>query len=232
MAEYSISDDLNKRINNIDNILITDAQSIRNIDIKNVDLKINHNFSLPIVFYKPPYTTNLRRAKITLFDNSLSCYENYKSLPLKEKINILSTLEKTCYNYCITKADKENIIAHWESELFVFLYNSICYKISVNISLDLINNKQLAEDILNDKIDIQSLPKLSSCDIDKKKYMNIIEKIEQGKSIVFTQKFSKMYRCRKCGESKCTTENKIKQSIDEGVGLLIRCVNCNHSWDG
>ncbi len=228
----NVSDELNKRINNI-NIDVSVAREAEDIDLNNVILDINHNFSLPVIFYKPPYDiTPLRRAKIILFDNSLSEYENYKKIDHKAKINLLLQLEKICYNYCINKADKENIIAHWDCELFVDLYNSICYKISVNISSDLIKNPNLTEDILSGKINIQSLPKLSSCDINRGKYRNILDKIEQGKSIILTKKFSKMYTCRLCKESKCTTENKIKQSADEGVGLLIRCVNCNHSWDG
>jgi len=193
--------------------------------------QFNHTIPLSLDLYQPPYNV-IRRAKIMLFGASLSHYNEYQQLSNHNKINLLKQIERVCYNATIDYAHKENIIPSWDIEEFCNIYHTTCYKISVNLdSTSLINNPDFAKSLLNKQIPISMLPKLTSCEIFPKKYTKIIQRMEASKNISHTVKISRMYKCRKCKESKCFIENLYNRSLDEGVNLHITCFNCGYEFN-
>jgi DNA-directed RNA polymerase subunit M/transcription elongation factor TFIIS len=183
-------------------------------------------------FYRSPYNA-IRRAKLMLFSSCYASYEKYNKMPLTEKMAFIKKLERSCLNTTVSKANEANIRAVWDCELFVELYHSICYKISANIDKDnSVKNPKLGDEILDNKVQLSILPKMSSQELYPEKYRTIINKIELSKNVVQTVKTSVMYRCRRCGQNKCTIINKIIRSLDEGVNLEITCQVCFLKWTG
>ena len=192
---------------------------------------LNHTIPLPLELYKPPYNS-FRRAKIMLFGSSLSQYDEYKQLSNQEKITLLKQIERACYNTTIDLAHNENIIPSWDIEEFCNVYHSICYKISVNLdSAGLVNNPSFAKALLNGQISISMLPKLTSREMFPQKYTKILQRMEASKNASHTIKISRMYKCRKCKESRCVIENLYNRALDEGVNLHITCVNCGYEFN-
>jgi len=192
--------------------------------------KINHEYPLPIEFYKPPYN-RIRRAKIMLFGSSLLPYKAYQDLNLSQKIKLLKRIERSCYNNTIDRAYKENIITSWEIDLFCDVYHSICYKISVNLEPQgLVCNPTLAKNLLYGKIAIKNLPKLTSPEMFPQMYIKTMQRIKASKHASQTVKTSTMYKCSRCKENKCTIENVYNRSLDEGVNLRITCINCGNEF--
>jgi DNA-directed RNA polymerase subunit M/transcription elongation factor TFIIS len=194
---------------------------------------IKHKIILDDKFYNNKSYNSLRRAKLILFSSLFCDYEEYLTLSTDEKNNIIKILERYCYNNTIEEAHKNNIIASWTDENFCNLYSSICAKISFNIEKGgIVNNPNIAKYILTNKIQISTLPSLSSVDLFPEKYEKIKKRIELSKSISQSVKTSASYTCRKCKKSECILENLYNRSLDEGVNLSIQCINCLHKWTG
>jgi len=211
------------------------SNSDKSNDVESSDDKtdslVNQLIPLHSKLYREPYNV-IRRAKVILFGYVLNKYDDFKKISYGDQTKLLIKIERSCFNYCIESANDNNVIPSWDIDLFKDIYTSICYKVSTNLDPDgLIKNKQLALDLLNDKISIKRLPKLTSLEMFPQKYVNIIERLEASKNIKNTIKTTSMYICKKCKENKCTIENLYNRSLDEGVNLKITCVNCGYEFN-
>lgn len=196
------------------------------------DPVINHSIPLSEKYYKLPYNAT-RRAKIMLFGSDLIDQSTFIKKTTEEKLHLLEKLERACYNYTIEKAYENNIVASWEIDLFVDLYHSTCAKVSFNICMNgLVNNPNLVTSILDDTINLKELPKMSSQEMFPQKYVDIMKKIEESKTVTTTLKTSALYKCRKCKKNECSMENVYNRSFDEGTNLRITCLNCGYEWGG
>ena len=208
----------------------TSAPMNNSMDILSHEI-FRHRIPLLGEFYQSPYN-KLRRTKLMLFCTSLSDYEEYLALEYEKQMSIIKRLEKSCYNYCIDKSTEEQITSSWETELFCDLYHSICYKINSNIEKHgLVKNPYLSINIINDNIDFDNLPKMSSMQLFPEKYADIAHRISMSKNIVQTIKTSSLYHCNKCKQNRCSIENRYNRSLDEGTNLTITCMNCSNSWN-
>jgi len=63
-------------------------------------------------------------------------------------------------------------------------------------------------------------------------YLNqhILEEIKLKSEQVMHVKFSRMYKCNKCGESKTHMRELQTRSGDEGGTLFISCIVCGSTW--
>jgi len=184
------------------------------------------------IFYTKEYNP-IRRAKLMLFKSILSEYKEFHIKKYDDKMIFIKELEESCYNYSSEEANKENIQSDWDNELFCDLYHITCYKISSNLEKNgIINNQKLFYRIINGEISINDLPKMTSQEMYKEKYIDIINKLEASKNVVQTLKTTSMHKCKRCKENQCTVENLYNRSIDEGTNLKITCMNCGNSWNG
>ena len=195
-------------------------------------MSINHIIPLDVYFYKKPYNY-IRRAKLILFSSLLTEYEDYVLMPYQDQMNLIKKMERACYNCTIEDSNANNIITTWENDNFCNIYHSICYKISSNLENGgLVHNPNIALKLLNDKISIAELPKMTSPELFPQKYEKIQSRIEISKTVKQTVKVTSKYTCRKCKKSECTEENLYNRSLDEGVNIRITCNNCSHRWNG
>jgi DNA-directed RNA polymerase subunit M/transcription elongation factor TFIIS len=180
--------------------------------------------TLPIESYGENYNA-LRRAKLGLFNNCMSEYEEYKKLKKEKRNKIILHLERECFNYVLSELQLIE-----PNELFDNLYNAVCAKISSDIDYNgNINNKKLVKKILDENI--KDIPSMRCIDLFPDKYSNIIEKIDMSKNAVQTIKTSAMYTCKRCKKNACIIENRYNRSLDEGTNLTIICAECGYEMN-
>lgn len=187
--------------------------------------------SLKHEMYLSPYN-NLRRYKIMLLSKILLNFELFKKKSWIDQINIVEEIERSCFNYTIDEAEKMNVVTSWDCRSFKDIYNSVCYKLSINLSENLlVKNNNLGMMVLNNKININELPRLSSNDMFPEKNKEIYQRLEKNKNSKSSVKTTRMYYCGKCGKNECTIENIYNRSLDEGVNLKLTCIHCSNSFN-
>jgi DNA-directed RNA polymerase subunit M/transcription elongation factor TFIIS len=183
---------------------------------------------LDIVFYQQPYNV-IRRAKLLLFITAINEHDIYKNCNIQK---IIADIENSCFNYTVGKANEENIPSDWSSELFKEIYHAICAKIYSNISKKCgVHNENLLFNIINNIVDVNKIPYMSSQELFPEKYKDLILKLEASKNVTRTIKTTSMYKCRRCHKNECTEENRYNRSLDEGVNLTITCMSCGFQWN-
>ena len=136
-----------------------------------MSITLNHKYPLDNKFYTNPIYNKVRRAKLILFSSILAEYEDFTNYTHEGRTHLLKKIERSCYNTTVEEANKNNIIATWADENFCDLYHSICSKISFNMEKNgIVNNPNIALDILNSKIPIGQLAKMSSVELFPAKY--------------------------------------------------------------
>ena len=190
-----------------------------------------HKIGLLDKHYEAPYNKQ-RRAKLILFIFTFEQHAKFRQLTSINKFSLIERIERACFNYTINKATELNIPTKWDNDLFADTYTLVCAKISSNIDQeDELKNPYLADAILNGKIDIKELPKMTSQELYPEKYVSVLNKIEIAKNIKHTIKTTSMYRCRRCHKTECTYEPRYNRSMDEGINITVHCISCGNSWN-
>jgi DNA-directed RNA polymerase I subunit RPA12 len=199
------------------------------IDKKINEIELNHNFSLDIEFYKPPYN-NIRLSKLILLSDILSSYKKFENLDNIKKNSMVKKIENSCYKYSIIQSKKNNMILSWDNLLFEDLYHMTFYKIISNLNQDFIENTKFINNVLNENIDLNKIAYLTSREISPEKYIKIDQNIEKRKNVKQTLNTSKMYKCSRCGKNETVLETMQMRSLDEGNSVFATCVDCGKKW--
>lgn len=186
---------------------------------------------LSAAHYKKPYNA-LRRDKLMMFSALLSEHDDFVQLPLRQKLLIITELEKGCKNCSVDKARERNIMTTWKNDLFCDVYHTYCYLVSANVEkYGFVGNPHLVKNILNHHFDARQVAYISSVDMYPTKHTHTTTQIALRKLVEQNIKTTSLYVCSKCREKKCTIENLYNRSLDEGVNLRLTCVNCNHEFN-
>lgn len=100
----------------------------------------------------------------------------------------------------------------------------------LNIKYNLINSPNLLEKIKSNEIKIEILPWLDPHQLDETIWKIYIDKRNKKSDTIEKMGTVNIFRCRKCGENKCTTYQLQTASIDEPMTTFIHCKVCGHSW--
>jgi len=100
----------------------------------------------------------------------------------------------------------------------------------LDIRYNLINSESLLDKVNTDIITISSLPWLEPYKLDDKLWKALIEKRNRNKETKEKMATVNIFKCRKCGEMKCTTYQLQTASIDEPMTTYIRCTVCGNQW--
>ena len=201
-----------------------------NYCIKMTTWKPKHKIPLPHRVFVGQYNT-LRRAKIILFEDCLSGWDETEKITDTKKISLAIRIEKSCFNRAIHVAREENLVASQDRNMFRQLYCYLCSKIASNLDkYGPVANTYLIKKILSGEISTVNLAKMISQDLYPEKYKDINAKIEVSEKIIFSKKTSAMYQCGKCYEKKCTLEYVINRSLDEGTSIYATCVSCGNKF--
>lgn len=210
-------------------VLVCNPDIVKKMTDVQDELRLSVKYPLISDFYTDNYNA-IRRSKLILFLDVFGHYDKFRVMRYEDKMNLIARLEKACYNYAIDKAKEKNIQWSWSNIVFQDIYHTPCYKISSNVYSTLVRNITLADNILDNKINIERLPYLSSQDICPGMYQDVMSKVEKSKNVELTIKTSSMYTCRKCKQTKCSIENRYNRSLDELTNLTITCLNCGYEF--
>ena len=185
---------------------------------------------LPIKYYELPYNT-IRRAKLILFSSVFKHHDAFLQKSIDDRFAIIERIERACSNYTIDKSKELNIPTKWDNEDYKFIYTLICAKIAANIDQqNTVCNTYLCNAILNNEVDVNNLPKMTSQELFPEKYKTVLSKLELSKNVERTIRTTAMHTCRRCKKSECTYENLYNRSLDEGVNLMVTCMSCGLEW--
>jgi DNA-directed RNA polymerase subunit M/transcription elongation factor TFIIS len=81
-----------------------------------------------------------------------------------------------------------------------------------------------------DSIAPESLGSLSSVELNPLINQVYLDEIKLRQQQGISMKYSKMYKCGRCGKSKTRLREIQSASADEGTTLFIHCIACNHRW--
>lgn len=100
----------------------------------------------------------------------------------------------------------------------------------LDIRYNLMNSEQLVNKIISDEIKISSLPWLEPYELNNKLWSAFIDKQNKNREIKEKMATVNIFKCRKCGEMKCTSYQLQTASIDEPMTTFISCKVCGNRW--
>ncbi len=192
-----------------------------------------HLSPLDRYFYEDPsYKKHIiRRAKIMLFNGVLNNYEPYRNLPCDKQTELLSLIEKSCYNASIEKSHEQNFIPTWNENRFVHVYNTIIYRVSKSLDCESdIKSDYLVKAVLNKTINIKNIGNMSIDELCPNANLETKRHVENRRKQQISYKVFTMYECENCGKSETYISRKQIRSQDEGSSTICTCVYCNHRW--
>ena len=113
-------------------------------------------------FYENPKYTEIRRSKLVLLIDVLSKYDYYIKLPYQDRISWIETIESSCFNESIRKANKHGIRCAWSNKIFNQIYHGILYNVLMNLDFEsVVNSQTLMNNLISGKIELKNVGKLS-----------------------------------------------------------------------
>lgn len=181
---------------------------------------------IPAELYSMELYSKERRQILLLLGSILDSYSKFKELPYKKQLDVLVTIEQSCYKKAVDKCSEEAIYVDWSNDKFKYMYSLICSRVSKNLDTNSeVMDSFLIENIINSSIDVTKLGGMSSDDMsDKNKELK--EQLNSRRSQKVKQKTTSMYTCRNCKSRECTIRSQQMKSLDEGATLILNCVNC------
>jgi DNA-directed RNA polymerase subunit M/transcription elongation factor TFIIS len=193
-----------------------------------------HNRTILLDRYYTPQYNNDRRSRIIVIGCCMRNYSPFCNLDVNTQESYIRKIERSCYNYTCTSADKKNVPRNWENDNFRTLYNIITYRVQKNM---VCSHEDPGSDYLIDKItkgefDVNNIGKMKSRELRPEKTKDIYDDIEKRKQQKIVKKYSTQHECFKCGERRTTEVQLQLRSLDEGSTLIITCEmdNCSNVW--
>ena len=149
-------------------------------------------------------------------------------------LRLSKIIEKGIYNYTIDTAKSRNITRLWDDRVFYNLYMNKCISIYSNLSKDsYIQNNYLLKNILEKKIDPESVANLSVYDIFPDNWKDLMDKKSKMDELKYKLKPEAMtdqFKCRKCYSRSCSYYEVQTRSGDEPMTQFITCLDCKNRW--
>jgi transcription elongation factor S-II len=168
------------------------------------------------------YKVNIRNQSYGLLNKIL---ENEKSS---------RQIEQSIYNETIRFSSENNIKRLWDNKIFKSLYLSRIRSIYTNLKGDsYLQNKNLKNKILENKIDPRNISSLSRYDIFPEIWGELLKKLAEKDKLKYELKpeaMTDMFKCRKCGSRSCAYYEFQTRSADEPMTQFITCLDCNNNW--
>jgi len=148
-------------------------------------------------------------------------------IPIEHDTDLLSHIQKTELENAISQFE-DNYISN--NRLPIKLKNSIGLEKYLNIKYNIINSTTLLDKINSNEIEIKVLPWLDPYQLDSTHWQQYIDKRDKNRETIEKMATINIFKCRKCGEMKCTTYQLQTASIDEPMTTFIHCKICGNSW--
>lgn len=143
-------------------------------------------------------------------------------------------LEESIYSYCQKTAYERKLNSSFTNHHFKNMYINKCRSIFSNIKSDsYINNKNLIRKINKQKIEISSVPYMSSQELFPEHWKKIMDDKHARDKSIYEEKEEAMtdeFKCVRCKSRECTYYELQTRSADESMTTFIRCLNCGNRW--
>jgi DNA-directed RNA polymerase subunit M/transcription elongation factor TFIIS len=88
-------------------------------------------------------------------------------------------------------------------------------------------SKKIFKKIKDNEVTIAELPNINIEKLFPERYFYQLERItETGKEMPV--KYSTLYRCRRCGQHKCSIQSAQTRSLDECNTIFVNCISCGN----
>lgn len=188
--------------------------------------------------------------------NSVSCVKNIKSITdefnnidvelkkdFEKIINRIKTIDKLneelhdidiaieieagIYEFTIVYGVVKNILG----VLLSAIYNEKVHDIINNLTKESsVDNKYLKKNILNGEINAQLVGFMTPQEINPSKWEKYIKKKELKEYKKNNMAATNLYKCYKCGESKCQVMQMQTRSADEPMTNFVTCLVCHNTF--
>lgn len=140
-----------------------------------------------------------------------------KYLTKKQSSNLIEGV----YNYCNTLAVNDDV---------PYLLDSII-ETKINELLELFSSSTYLKNLIKTKqIKPEDICNLKQEELNPEKYKSIIERRELEMLKKHNKKTTDVYQCKKCGERKCSVEQRQVRSSDEPMTTFVECVVCGNKF--
>ena len=127
-------------------------------------------------------------------------------------------------NYCLNNKYDRNYIKPTYEDKFNFIIDNL------NENKKGICNKTLKKNLLKNKINPSYVAFLSPSQIHPEKWSYVIKKKEYIEQRENNIAYSDVYKCYKCGESKCKITQAQTRSADEPMTTFVVCLVCHNTF--
>jgi len=195
------------------------------------NIKNSLKFVIPITLYIDNNYNKSRRVILLLIANILEKKRIFKLKNKEIQDNIIISIEKSCYEETIKKADELLIYQSWDNEKFSYLYYLYSNKVTKNLDSESeVQSDYLINLILSESVDITKIASMSSEELCPEKSKNIKESLDKRNNQKINIKTSTLYKCKNCGKKEVTIKSVQIRALDEAASLSITCVFCQYNW--
>jgi len=184
------------------------------------------------IFYKQPYKNSaIRRAKLILIGGTMTNYEGFRTIPQDRQVELLTNVEKSCFNSAIIKSTEKNFTPTWKSDQFCNIYNAICYRVleSLDAKSEL-NSSFLIKWVLKNPDCVEEIGLMTAEELCPYNNVEIRKKIRLRLQQEIELKTTSIYTCENCGKDEVIIKRKQLRSQDEGASTICVCKYCNNRW--
>lgn len=184
---------------------------------------------LPISLYEDASYNDLRRGYLLLIASLVSEY--LIEGDANDHIEMITAVEKSCYDHSIEIADYELLTPDFAIPAFEQLYRTRVMRITKNLDINSeVGDEHLATGLLDGSIDAATVSKLPNKDLSPLHNEKFFEVLNTRLNQKISVKTSTLYRCRKCGRRETTIRSAQMRSLDEAESLIITCAYCSYRW--
>jgi DNA-directed RNA polymerase subunit M/transcription elongation factor TFIIS len=186
---------------------------------------------VPDELYNIPEYNDTRREVAGRIYGVLFEYNHFNTMNRNERINLMTQIERSCYNYAIRQCQNMGYYTVWDEPKFVQVYADTTYRVISNIDpTSSVKNVKTYDQILSGKFDPFHLGDMSSREFCPELTADIERTIAQRSAQNIDAKVSTRFKCPQCGKSETFVKEVQTRSLDEGGTLSAICKFCSHLW--
>jgi len=135
---------------------------------------------------------------------------------------IASEIESGIFEFSLIYVVNNN----YDKTLIIPVYEKKCDDVILSFE----QNSELLGDIKNSIIKPRLMAFMSPSELCSKKWKQLLDKKRQKEEKENHIPTTDLYKCRKCGQRKCTVSFLQTRSIDEPMTIFVSCFYCHTTW--
>lgn len=157
----------------------------------------------------------------------------WNNLTPSEQENIVSELERGCYNLAIESAESAGLYCSFDDPAFVSQYSLICARVGSNLdALSDVGQTDLLDRIIDGRVVPKDVARMKSEELWPEASAETREILTLRSQQSNAPKISTLHTCKKCGCRETTKMEYQSRASDEASSISIKCTNeaCGHTW--